>query len=75
MLSTWELVTPRMRHLEKRMVRIAKVNYVNFFFLLEESSIVVVCSLLPFCGKKMKNKNTRQSVPKDKLEGCYMANS
>lgn len=39
-----ELVTHRMRHLEKRMVRIIKVNYVHFFFLLEESSTVfVVC--------------------------------
>ena len=39
-----ELVTHRMRHLEKRMVRIIKVNYVHFFFLLEESSgVFVVC--------------------------------
>ena len=39
-----DLVTHRMRHLEKRMVSIIKVNYVHFFFLLEESSAVfVVC--------------------------------
>ena len=68
-----ELVTHRMRHLEKRLVRIAKVNQVNFFFLLEESSTVfAVCYF--FMEKKMKHKNTCQSVPKDKLEG-YMAHS